>query len=166
MNESGTLVATLVQAGAMDAAAILAIGSLVTALTQITKRVWPGDMDEWGPLFAVLWSCVAVALWLWSQPEWPPRRTDSFAIAVGLAGILLSATGVYGIATMTTKTLSFKARRARSKARQPEPIPPAVPGIPEPSGEDAHVVVPTEMPVAAPVRRPRPRPAVEDEVDL
>lgn len=146
MRESETLVATITQSSGISPEGVLAIGGLVMILSQITMRSIPGDVDEWAPLIAIAWSSAAAWLWIYSQPEWPPRQTDYFQIAVALAGIIITAMGAKSAAGMTTKTLSVKARRARSKARQPEPIPPSVPPIPEPAGDDAHVIVPTEMP--------------------
>lgn len=149
MNESGTLVATITQAGAMPPEAIIAIGGLVMTLSQITKRVVPGDIDEWAPLISVFWAMIGASLWFISQPH-PPQITDSFSIAVGLAGIMLTAIGSYEAAKMTTKTLSVGARKEIKAARRrgDDVTPPEIDPVPVPAGT-RQVVTPVADPTPA-----------------
>lgn len=150
LKESATLVATITQSGSMSPEAILAIGSLTMVLCQISKRVWPGDIDEFGPMISVFWAAIGTGLWFISQPH-PPQLTDSFSIAVGLAGIMLTAIGSYEAANMTTKTLSWDARNQVKAARKrgDDVTPPALDPVRVPAG-DREVVVPVADP--APTR--------------
>lgn len=129
----------------MDAAAVVAIGALVTTLSQVTKRVVPGDLDEWSPLIAVIWAVIGTGLWVISQPHFEPRLTDAFPIAVGLAGIMLTSIGTYEISNMTTKTLSVSARREIKAARKrgEDVTPPELDPVLVSAG-DREVVVPVD----------------------
>jgi len=152
LKESSTLVATITQAGAMSPEAILAIGGLTATLTAITKRLIPGDVDEWGPLFVVFWASIGTGLWFISQPH-PPQLTDAFSIAVGLAGIISTSIGTHAALTMTTKTLSLGARKDLAEARErgEDTTPPALDPVRVPAG-DREVVVPVADPAPAPRR--------------
>jgi hypothetical protein len=147
LKESSTLVATITQSAGITPEGVLAIGALVMALTQITLRSIPGDHDEYAPLFAILWSCVGAGLWIYSQPNWPPQRTDMFSIAVALAGIILTAMGAKGAAVMTTKTLSLGARKEIAEARErgEDVTPPALDPVAVPAG-DRQMVAPVADP--------------------
>lgn len=147
LKESATLVATITQSAGITPEGVLAIGALVMALTQITLRSIPGDHDEHAPLFAILWSCVGAGLWIYSQPNWPPQRTDYFSIGVALAGIILTAMGTKGAAMMATKTLSRTARKAlaEARARGEDTTPPELTPVRVPSG-DRRVVTPVADP--------------------
>jgi hypothetical protein len=78
----------------MSAESIVAISAAVTALVQLTK--WAGLKDQWGPVIVIVFSGIGVALWLSSQPMWPPVRTDTWQIFAGWVAVSLSAAGVFG----------------------------------------------------------------------
>lgn len=146
MSESGTLVAYVTQANSMSPEAIIAIGGLVMSMAQVVKRIVPGDIDEWSPLIVVVLSVIGTGLWFASQPRMP-ERTDIFPMAVGLAGIMLTALGTYGAGSMTTKTLSLSARKDLAEARErgEDTTPPAIDPVRVPAG-DREVVVPVTDP--------------------
>lgn len=102
MNESGTLVATILQSQVMDAAAVATVGALTTAVVQILKRSLPGDWDCYGPLFAAVVSLLGVLLWVYSAPQFPPARTDVWPIAAGWVSVFATSVGVYQTVKMAT----------------------------------------------------------------
>lgn len=83
----------------MNAEAIATLGALVVVLTQITKRLLPGE--GWGPYAALCWSIVGVMLWCVSQPILP-MRTDIFTIFAGLVSVTATAMGIYSASGMVT----------------------------------------------------------------
>jgi hypothetical protein len=102
----------------MDAAAVAAIGAMVSTLTQVTKRSLPGDWDRFGPLIAALISAAGVALWVYSAPTFPPARTDVWTIGAGWVAVFSSAVGIYEVVKMATNIV------ARTPDRSPLPDPP------------------------------------------
>lgn len=127
MNESSTLVATILQSQVMDAAAVATIGALTTAVVQIIKRSLPGDWDCYGPLFAAIVSLLGVLLWVYSAPQFPPARTDVWPIAAGWVSVFTSSVGVYQTVKMATAPAddSQQARVARVEAETAVVVPPS-----------------------------------------
>jgi hypothetical protein len=105
----------------MSAESIVAISAAVTALVQLTK--WAGLRDQWGPVIVILFSGIGVAIWLASQPAWPPVRTDIWAIFAGWISVALSSAGIFGFtragAGAVTRATSPPADGAGSSATMP-----------------------------------------------
>lgn len=78
----------------MNAESIVAISAGVVAATQLIK--WAGMRDALGPLVVIVLSGMGVFLWLFSQQDWPPVRTDTWNIASGWISVTLSAAGTFG----------------------------------------------------------------------
>jgi len=113
MSESSTLIATVLQGGAMTAQDVATISAMVVALVQVTKRSWPGNIDTYAPLIAVVYSALGVTLWVVSAPSgFPPARTDLWAIGSGFVSVLGAATGFYELSKMATSTRTDQTTRA------------------------------------------------------
>lgn len=86
---------TLPQVAPNMAAVTVAVGGLVLALTQSTKRWTP---EGWGPLIAALWTTLAMFVWAFSQVVWPPERTALFDLLAVWVAVYTSALGLYSAA--------------------------------------------------------------------
>lgn len=80
--------------------ATVAVGGLVMGITQVTKRWAP---EGWGPLIALIWTVIAMFVWLFSQPDWPPNRLQSFDVLTVGVTVWLNALGLYGAAALLGK---------------------------------------------------------------
>lgn len=105
-----------------QSAAAVAVGALVMALTQASKR-WVSDDDA--PIVVGLWTVLVMAVWVISQPTWPPLRTSWFDLLAVAVNVWVSAIGLYAAATHVTdrrkraRALADRARQARLRLRAP-----------------------------------------------
>ena len=161
------------------AAVTVAVGGLVLALTQSTKRFTP---EGWGPLIAAIWTTLAMFVWAFSQPDWPPVRTATFELLAVWVAVYTSALGLYSAAMVPSNSRQQIGTGGGNPDRgntpvgeaKPPPLPESSPELPDrgyrpPPAPEAPPVVPTprgavltEPVVQTPARRPRPRPTVED----
>lgn len=111
----------------MDAQAIVTIGAVVTAATQIVKRAVPGDVDQYGVLVAGLISLAGVLLWVYSSPIFPPDRTQYFEIGSGWIAVFSTAVGIYETVKLATVTTRLSRRRKGAPEPVETPIAVAVP---------------------------------------
>jgi hypothetical protein len=93
----------------------VAVGGLVLALTQATKRWTP---EGWGPVIAAVWTTIAIAVYFLSQPDWPPPRGIYFDIMAVWVSVYTAALGLYSAATVTSS-----GRRAIGTGRGQEEVP-------------------------------------------
>jgi hypothetical protein len=73
----------------------VAVGGLVLALTQSTKRWTP---EGWGPIIAAVWTTLATLVYFVSQPDWPPPRSVYFDILAVWVSVYTAALGLYSAA--------------------------------------------------------------------
>lgn len=78
----------------MNGEAIVTVSAAVVALVQLVK--WMGLRDAWGPVAVLGFSALGVAMWLFSQPAWPPARVDVWVIFAGWIAVATSAAGIFG----------------------------------------------------------------------
>src|SRR5688500_1073290 len=88
----------------MSAQAIVAISAAVVAFVQLIK--WAGLKDHWGPIVVILFSGVGVGIWLFSQQQWPPMRTQVWDIFAGWIAVALAAAGVFGFTRAASTAVS------------------------------------------------------------
>lgn len=77
----------------------VAVGGLVLALTQATKRWTP---EGWGPIIAAVWTTLATLVYFVSQPDWPPPRGLYFDILAVWVSVYTAALGLYSAAMVTS----------------------------------------------------------------
>jgi hypothetical protein len=80
---------------------LVAIGAVVSAMVQLGKKALPGDWNEWGVEITGLFSALAVAAWVASQPG-TLDRSAFFDLLTLWIGVFTTATGAYKIAKMVT----------------------------------------------------------------
>jgi hypothetical protein len=101
----------------MSAESIVAISAAVTAFVQLIK--WGGLRDHWGPVVVIALSGVGVGVWLFSQPDWPPARTDTWDIFAGWINVALSSAGIFGFTRAAVGAVTRATPPPAGTAEQP-----------------------------------------------
>lgn len=78
----------------MTAESIVTVSAVVVTIVQLAK--WAGLREVYGPLAVLGLSLVGVAIWVFSQGNWPPGRLDVWPIFSGCIAVATSAAGVFG----------------------------------------------------------------------
>jgi hypothetical protein len=91
---------------------ILAIATIVVALTQFIKTVLPGDWDDYGPAIAGLASVLGVLAWTMQNAP-VALRAHPFDLLVLLAGVHAAATGGYTLARKATNVGGRQVKKLR-----------------------------------------------------
>lgn len=92
---------------------ILAIAALVVSGTQAFKRIFPGDIDDLGPLLSVVFSMIASVAWVYQyRPD--ALTTAWFDILVLIASVYAAATGGYTVARQVTNVGGRSMRKLRA----------------------------------------------------
>jgi hypothetical protein len=149
------------------AAVTVAVGGLVLALTQSTKRWTP---EGWGPLIAAVWTTLAMFVWAFSQVIWPPERTALFDLLAVWVAVYTSALGLYSAAMVPSGSRQQIGTGNGSVAQGNVPVgetkpptdPPPAPRR-RPRASPPRAAVLTEPVVSTPVPRRRPRPTIIDD---
>jgi len=80
----------------MDAASVATVSAVVVMLTQVVKHGFP---IRWRKRMSVYismsLSLAGVALWIVSEPYFPPPRTAAFEIFAGWVAVFAASTGIY-----------------------------------------------------------------------
>lgn len=93
---------------------ILAIAGLVISAVQTTKRVLPGDYDEYGPAITILFSIIATLAWV-QQYRPDAIFMAQFDILLLLGSVFTAATGGYTVARQVTATGGRAFRKLRAE---------------------------------------------------
>jgi hypothetical protein len=96
---------------------IVAISTTVTVLTQIVKKILPGDYDCYGVLINGLIALACVLVWIFSQTLMP-TRTDLFNALTLYAGTWGGSVGIYETAKMMTASRPTSPRIRPVRARK------------------------------------------------
>ncbi len=87
----------------MDGAAIVAVSTTVTALTQLLK--WASAIpDKYGALAVMVLSVIGVAFWAWSEGSFD--RAQSFNYFSGWIAVMTSAAGIFGFTRAASGAVS------------------------------------------------------------
>jgi hypothetical protein len=99
----------------------VAIAGIVTVLVQFTKAAVP--TDGYGPLYAVIWTILGVAIWTYSSSTvcCPVERESYFNLLGAFANVLTSAIGIYHGSSLVATGSSWPRR---------SPVPEAIAGDP------------------------------------
>lgn len=138
------------------AAVTVAVGGLVLALTQSTKRWTP---EGWGPLIAAVWTTLAMFVWAFSQVIWPPERTALFDLLAVWVAVYTSALGLYSAAMVPSSSRQQIGTGSGKPEQGNVPVGETKPRQKAPRRRDAR----TDSPPAA-RRRPRASPPREAPV--
>ncbi len=132
------------------AAVTVAVGGLVLALTQSTKRFTP---EGWGPLIAAVWTTLAMLVWAASQPDWPPARTAMFDLLAVWVAVYTSALGLYSAAMVPSNSRQQIGTGDGNPASGDTPVGETQPPADPPPAPEAPPAVPTPRPavLTAPV---------------
>lgn len=95
----------------MNASEVVTIGATVMVLTQIVKRAVPHD--GYSIYIAGGVSLLAVLIWVVSGINFPPARTDLWAIFSGWVSVFATAAGLHSAANVATSELAKRRERIR-----------------------------------------------------
>lgn len=101
----------------MTAYEVATIGATVMVLVQILKRALPGE--GYGIYIAGAVSLVCVVIYIASAAQFPPARTDIWALFTGWVSVFATASGLHAVANVP----ATRAERIRKvKAAEPEAL--------------------------------------------
>lgn len=90
----------------IDGTGTLAIGSAVAVMVEISKTLMPKDKAKtFGPYLVLAFSLIATTIYVLSMPQFPPMRTDLWALFMGWLTTTVTAIGTYHGAKLTLKAV-------------------------------------------------------------
>ena len=95
----------------MSASEVATIGAVVMVLVQIIKRAVP--RDDWGVYIAGGVSFIVVLLYISSAAQFPPVRTDLWALFAGWVSVFAGAAGLHAVANVATSEAGKRRERVR-----------------------------------------------------